>query len=41
MQDICKQKGKTEIIAGFEPTGHYWYRKKHKYIRGNLQNGEL
>jgi hypothetical protein len=20
MQDICKQKGKTEIIAGFEPT---------------------
>jgi transposase len=20
MQDICKQKGKTEIVAGFEPT---------------------
>jgi transposase len=25
MQDICKQKGKTEIVAGFEPTGHYWF----------------
>ena len=24
MQDICKQKGKTEIVAGFEPTGHFW-----------------
>ncbi|WP_347487749.1 IS110 family transposase [Desulfoscipio sp. XC116] len=25
MQDICKQQGKSEIIAGFEPTGHYWF----------------
>lgn len=25
MQDICKQQGKTEVIAGFEPTGHYWF----------------
>ncbi|MGI6513072.1 MAG: IS110 family transposase [Syntrophomonadaceae bacterium] len=25
MRDICKQQEKTEIIAGFEPTGHYWF----------------
>ena len=25
MQDICKQQEKTEVIAGFEPTGHYWF----------------
>lgn len=25
MQDTCKQQGKTEVIAGFEPTGHYWF----------------
>lgn len=25
MQHICKQHSKTEIIVGFEPTGHYWF----------------
>ncbi len=25
MRDICKQQEKTEIIVGFEPTGHYWF----------------
>ena len=25
MQDTCNQQGKTEVIAGFEPTGHYWF----------------
>ncbi len=25
MQETCKQHGKTEVIAGFEPTGHYWF----------------
>jgi transposase len=25
MRDISKQQEKTEIIAGFEPTGHYWF----------------
>ena len=25
MRDICKQQEKTEVIAGFEPTGHYWF----------------
>lgn len=25
MQDTCKQQGKMEVIAGFEPTGHYWF----------------
>lgn len=25
MLDICKQQAKTEIIVGFEPTGHYWF----------------
>lgn len=25
MRDICEQQRKTEIIAGFEPTGHYWF----------------
>jgi transposase len=25
MRDICKQHEKTEIIVGFEPTGHYWF----------------
>ncbi len=25
MRDICKQQQKTEIIVGFEPTGHYWF----------------
>ena len=25
MQDICKQHNKTDIIVGFEPTGHYWF----------------
>jgi len=25
MQDTSKQHAKTEIIAGFEPTGHYWF----------------
>jgi transposase len=25
MRGICKQQEKTEIIAGFEPTGHYWF----------------
>ena len=25
MRDICKQQEKAEIIAGFEPTGHYWF----------------
>jgi len=25
MQDTCKQHAKTEVIAGFEPTGHYWF----------------
>jgi len=24
MQSTCKQHTKTEVIAGFEPTGHYW-----------------
>ena len=25
MRDTCKQQEKTEIIVGFEPTGHYWF----------------
>ena len=25
MQNICKQHSKTDIIVGFEPTGHYWF----------------
>ncbi len=25
MQDTSKQHAKTEIIIGFEPTGHYWF----------------
>ena len=25
MQEIMQQKGKTEAIVGFEPTGHYWF----------------
>jgi len=25
MQDICQQHNKTDIIVGFEPTGHYWF----------------
>jgi len=25
MQNTCKQHNKTEIIVGFEPTGHYWF----------------
>jgi len=25
MRDVCEQKEKTEIIVGFEPTGHYWF----------------
>jgi transposase len=25
MQEIMKEKGKTEAIVGFEPTGHYWF----------------
>lgn len=25
MQKIMEQKGKTEAIVGFEPTGHYWF----------------
>jgi len=25
MQNICQQHGKTDIIVGFEPTGHYWF----------------
>lgn len=25
MSDIMQQKGKTEAIVGFEPTGHYWF----------------
>lgn len=37
MSEIMQQKGKTEAIVGFEPTGHYWFtlgdhlqRKGHK-----------
>lgn len=37
MQEIMKEKGKTEAIVGFEPTGHYWFtlgdhlqRKRHR-----------
>lgn len=25
MQNTSKQHAKTEVIAGFEPTGHYWF----------------
>lgn len=25
MNEIMRQKGKTETIVGFEPTGHYWF----------------
>lgn len=25
MREIMKEKGKTEAIVGFEPTGHYWF----------------
>lgn len=25
MQSISQQHGKTDIIVGFEPTGHYWF----------------
>jgi len=25
MQNTCKQHAKTEVIVGFEPTGHYWF----------------
>ena len=25
MQEICRQHQKTDIIVGFEPTGHYWF----------------
>jgi transposase len=25
MQDISRQQEKTDIIVGFEPTGHYWF----------------
>jgi transposase len=25
MQSISQQQGKTDIIVGFEPTGHYWF----------------
>lgn len=25
MREVCQQKKKNEIIAGFEPTGHYWF----------------
>lgn len=25
MQNIMQQKEKTEVIVGFEPTGHYWF----------------
>ncbi len=25
MQNICRQHSKTDIIVGFEPTGHYWF----------------
>ncbi|KJS73333.1 MAG: transposase [Desulfotomaculum sp. BICA1-6] len=25
MQSTCRQHAKTEVIAGFEPTGHYWF----------------
>lgn len=25
MRDTCEQQRKTEIIVGFEPTGHYWF----------------
>ena len=24
-QEICRQRQKTDIIVGFEPTGHYWF----------------
>jgi transposase len=25
IKEIQQQKGKTEVIVGFEPTGHYWF----------------
>ena len=25
MQAVMKEHGKTEVIVGFEPTGHYWF----------------
>ena len=25
MQGICERHGKTKIIVGIEPTGHYWF----------------
>lgn len=25
MREVCKQQEKTEIVVGFEPTGHYWF----------------
>jgi len=25
MLNTCRQQSKTEVIAGFEPTGHYWF----------------
>jgi len=25
MQNIMQQREKTEVIVGFEPTGHYWF----------------
>ena len=25
MEDICKKNGKTDVIPGMEPTGHYWF----------------
>jgi transposase len=25
IQNIMQQKGKTEVMVGFEPTGHYWF----------------
>ena len=25
MEDLCKKHGKTDVIPGMEPTGHYWF----------------
>jgi len=36
MSEIMRQKGKTEAIVGFEPTGHYWFNLgDHLHKRGH------
>lgn len=37
MREICTRHGKTDIIAGFEPTGHYWFTLGDHLKRGGYR----